>query len=57
MAAYLLTGEPEYLLTIPVPVETEQEFQILFPVPAKPEPKVEFGWNCGRNSTVNFVKK
>ena len=41
--------EPEYFLTIPVPVETEPEFQILIPVPAKPEPEIYFCRNSIRN--------
>ena len=42
--------EPEYFLTIPVPVETEPEFQIFILVPAKPEPEIDF---C-RNSAWNM---
>jgi hypothetical protein len=34
--------EPEYFSTIPFPVETEQEFQTLIPILAKPEPEIDF---------------
>ena len=41
--------EPEYFLTIPVPVETEPEFQIFIPVQENLEPEINFCRNSSQN--------